>query len=125
LQAQLEERDEELKLQAWISPLPPVVFSGVLVVPLGLIHALQGTVPAAIRPIETRARAARAPAIAMETKRALDFVPIDRKLMLAPIGTNSSFSCAMLTFSSTTIRSAVLRGRETDCNVRLWARMAG
>ena len=37
LQARLEKRLEELKLEAQISPLPPVVLGGVLVVPMGLL----------------------------------------------------------------------------------------
>ena len=42
LQGRLQKRLEELKLEAQISPLPPVVLGGVLVVPLGLLGAMAG-----------------------------------------------------------------------------------
>jgi superfamily II DNA or RNA helicase len=79
LQARLEKRMEELKLERQISPLPPVVLGGVLVVPIGLIAAMTG------RPIERRlaaevdkqAVAARARAIVMEIERRLGFQPRD------------------------------------------------
>ncbi len=79
LQARLEKRMEDLKLERQISPLPPVVLGGVLVVPVGLIAAMTG------RPIEKRlaveidkqAVAARARAIVMEIERRLGFEPRD------------------------------------------------
>ena len=37
LQGRLQKRLEDLKLEAQISPLPPVVLGGLLVVPIGLI----------------------------------------------------------------------------------------
>ena len=40
LQARLQKRLEELKLEAQISPLPPVVLGGLLVVPMGLLAAM-------------------------------------------------------------------------------------
>ena len=42
LQARLQKRLEELKLEAQISPLPPVVLGGMLVVPMGLLAAMTG-----------------------------------------------------------------------------------
>ena len=42
LQGRLQKRLEELKLEAQISPLPPVVLGGLLVVPMGLIAAMTG-----------------------------------------------------------------------------------
>src|SRR5205823_9877564 len=45
LQARLEKRLEDLKLEAQISPLPPVVLGGLLVVPAGLLAAMSGAAP--------------------------------------------------------------------------------
>ena len=42
LQGRLQKRLEELKLEAQISPLPPVVLGGLVVVPSGLIAAMTG-----------------------------------------------------------------------------------
>ena len=42
LQTRLEKRLEELKLEARISSLPPVVLGGVLVLPRGLLNHRQG-----------------------------------------------------------------------------------
>jgi superfamily II DNA or RNA helicase len=52
LQARLQKRLEELKLEAQISPLPPVVLGGLLVVPMGLLAAMSGRTAAA-RPTPT------------------------------------------------------------------------
>ena len=61
LQARLQKRLEDLKLEAQISPLPPVVLGGVLVVPAGLLAAMTGRPePAATHPVDTQA-APRAP----------------------------------------------------------------
>jgi REP element-mobilizing transposase RayT len=81
LQARLEKRMEDLKLEAQISPLPPVVLGGLLVVPAGLIASMTG------RPLASRAAsadhqaaAARARAIVMEIERGLGFDPTDREV---------------------------------------------
>ena len=82
LQARLHKRLEELKHEAQISPLPPVVLGGFLVVPLGLVSAMTGT-PAPTTPtppVDTQASAARARAIVMDTERSLGFEPVDREL---------------------------------------------
>lgn len=80
LQVRLEKRLGELKLEAQISPLPPVVLGGLLVIPIGLIRAMQGqTAPAQTHPTDTQASAARARAIIMETERRLGFEPTDRE----------------------------------------------
>src|SRR5439155_25942194 len=42
LQGRLQKRLEDLKLEAQISPLPPVVLGGLLVVPMGLLAAMTG-----------------------------------------------------------------------------------
>jgi SNF2 family DNA or RNA helicase len=80
LQARLEKRLEDLKLERQISPLPPVVLGGLLLVPAGLIRVMSGQAPvveAAARDLQ--AAAARAREIVMETERQLGFEPIDRE----------------------------------------------
>src|SRR5208283_1857977 len=42
LHARLQKRLDDLKLEAQISPLPPVVLGGLLVVPIGLLAAMKG-----------------------------------------------------------------------------------
>jgi SNF2 family DNA or RNA helicase len=80
LQARLQKRLEDLKLEAQISPLPPVVLGGLLVVPIGLIKAMTELVPAsATKPVDTQASAARARAAVMEIERSLGFEPSDRE----------------------------------------------
>lgn len=80
LEARLQKRMEELRLERQISALPPVVLGGFLVVPLGLVAAITG------KPISTlkasgdnQAVAARARAIIMEIERSLGFEPKDRE----------------------------------------------
>ncbi|MBZ0154711.1 MAG: DUF3883 domain-containing protein [Alphaproteobacteria bacterium] len=80
LQARLEKRMEELKLESQISPLPPVVLGGLLVVPKGLLAKLTGRpIPSTATAADTQAAAARAREIIMETERRLGFDPMDRE----------------------------------------------
>ena len=80
LQSRLQKRLEELKLEARISPLPPVILGGLLVVPMGLLASMAGqAVVAPTPPIDTQASAARARAIVMEVERRLGFEPTDRE----------------------------------------------
>ena len=80
LQARLRKRLEELKLEAQISPLPPVVLGGLLVVPRGFVDAMKGREPTDSRTaVDTQESAARARAIVMETERNLGFDPTDRE----------------------------------------------
>ena len=69
-----------MKRDAQISPRPPVVLGGLLVVPRGLSDAMAGR-PAsfATAPPDTLEVAARARAIVMETERRLGFEPTDRE----------------------------------------------
>jgi len=81
LQSRLQKRLDELHLEARISPLPPVVLGGLLVIPAGLIAAMKGkpiSVPAT--PVDTQASAARARTAVMEIERSLGFEPTDREL---------------------------------------------
>ncbi|HEX3532531.1 MAG TPA: helicase-related protein [Thermoanaerobaculia bacterium] len=81
LQGRLEKRLEDLKLEAQISPLPPVVLGGLLVIPAGLLAAMtERAAPKSTAPVDTQASAARARAIIMDIKRRLGFEPIDREL---------------------------------------------
>jgi hypothetical protein len=78
LQARLQKRLEDLALEAQLSPLPPVVMGGVLVIPAGL---LAEKIPGAARIVErdTEASAARARATILEVERGLGFEPVDRE----------------------------------------------
>ncbi|HET6486198.1 MAG TPA: helicase-related protein, partial [Spirochaetia bacterium] len=97
LQGRLQKRIEELKLEAQIAPLPPVILGGFVVVPVGLVRAMKGEEPvvaadSALLPIihvsaetpasaaaDKQAAAARARAIVMEVERSLGFEPVDRE----------------------------------------------
>ncbi|MGE3979318.1 MAG: DUF3883 domain-containing protein, partial [Nitrospira sp.] len=80
LQARLEKRLDELKQERQLSPLPPVIIGGVLIVPMGLLYAMKGQPRAttALSP-DTQASAARARAAVMEIERGLGYEPIDRE----------------------------------------------
>jgi SNF2 family DNA or RNA helicase len=80
LQTRLQRRLSELDREAQISALPPVVLSGLVVVPIGLIEAMAGGKSIApTRPVDTQASAARARAAVMEAERSLGFEPTDRE----------------------------------------------
>ena len=80
LQGRLEKRLDDLTLEAQLSPLPPVVLGGVLVVPIGLARAMTGKVAGGTLALpDTQASAARARAIVMEIERGLGFDPTDRE----------------------------------------------
>jgi SNF2 family DNA or RNA helicase len=80
LQARLEKRLDELKLERQIAPLPPVILGGLLVVPAGLLVEMAGkNAPATMSVPDTQAAAAKARAIVMEIERRLGFDPTDRE----------------------------------------------
>ena len=80
LQARLRKRLEELKLEGQISPLPPVVLGGLLVVPKRLVDTMEGRESTDSRTaVDTQESAARARSIIMETERNLGFDPTDRE----------------------------------------------
>lgn len=80
LQGRLQKRLEDLKLEAQLSPLPPVVLGGLLVVPIGLIKVMSGyEASAPTAPHDTQASAARARAVIMDIERSLGFDPTDRE----------------------------------------------
>lgn len=81
LQGRLQKRLEDLKLEAQLSPLPPVILGGFLVVPIGLIQEMTGqAAPMATAPADTQASAARARAVIMDIERGLGFDPTDREV---------------------------------------------
>jgi SNF2 family DNA or RNA helicase len=79
LQGRLQKRLEELKLEAQISPLPPVVMGGLLVVPMGMMGAMTGHIQQPSQPLDTQISAARARAAVMAVERELGFEPTDRE----------------------------------------------
>ncbi len=79
MQTRLQKRLADLKRDAQISPRPPVVLGGLLVVPRGLLDAMAGR-PAPPTTVDTQASAARARDIVMATERCLGFEPTDREL---------------------------------------------
>ncbi len=80
LAARLKRRMEQLDLEAQISPLPPVVLGGFVVVPAGLLAKMRGQpLPTDAVPADTQAAAARAREIVMEVERRLGYEPVDRE----------------------------------------------
>lgn len=72
---------KRLKRDSQISPRPPVVLGGLLVVPQGLVDKMTGRPePSVVQADDTLAVAARARDIVMETERGLGFEPTDREL---------------------------------------------
>ena len=81
LQARLEKRMTELRLEAKLSPLPPVVIGGMLVVPIGLLAKMApDRIKAPSVSPDTQAAAARARQIVMDVEKRLGYVPVDREL---------------------------------------------
>lgn len=80
LQGRLQKRMQEIQRERKISPLPPVLLGGLMVVPASLLAVARGEAVRAPSPaIDTQAAAARARAIVMEIERGLGFEPIDRE----------------------------------------------
>jgi hypothetical protein len=80
LAARLRKRMEQLDLEAQISPLPPVVMGGFVVVPAGLLAKMRGEpVPVDGQTADTQAVAEKARAIVMEVERRLGYEPVDRE----------------------------------------------
>jgi len=78
LAACLQRRMADLDLEAQISPLPPVVLGGVVVIPAGLLAKMAGRpVPVATPSVDTQAVAARAREIVLELERSLGYEPRD------------------------------------------------
>ena len=109
LQVRLQKRLEELKREAQISPRPPVVLGGLLVVPRGLVNKMVGHIPPVPKPpIDTQASAARARAIVMATERRLGFEPTDREFEKLGYDIESRVP------STGTLRFIEVKGRKSD-----------
>lgn len=82
LQGRLQKRLEDLALERQISPLPPVVLGGMLIIPAGMIAEMTGTPLPTMGgvPVNTQISAARARAVIMDIERGLGFEPVDREL---------------------------------------------
>ena len=79
LQARLQKRMEDLELEAQLSPLPPVVLGGLLVIPVGLLAKMKSLPISTKQNVDTSVAAAKARAIIMEVERKLGFDPIDKE----------------------------------------------
>jgi len=86
LEARLQKRMQELKREAKLAPLPPVILGGMLVIPQGLVDRLSNAklitpastaAPNAI--IDTQAAGERARQIIMDIEHSLGYEPIDRE----------------------------------------------
>ena len=80
LQSRLQKRMDAIQRERQLSPLPPVVLGGVLVVPAGLLRKMVGSVGASVATRDTQAAAARARTAVMNVERSLGFEPVDREL---------------------------------------------
>ena len=80
LQGRLQKRFEELKRDRQISPRPPLVLGGLLVVPRGLVDAMTGGHAPTPTPRDRQEAAAEARGLVMETERRLGFEPVDREV---------------------------------------------
>ena len=80
LQGRLQKRFEELRRDRQISPRPPLVLGGLLVVPRGLIDAMTGGSKPTTKGVDTQAAAAEARRLVMETESGLGFRPVDREV---------------------------------------------
>ena len=80
LQGRLQKRFEELKRDRQISPRPPLVLGGLLVVPRGLIDAMTEGSKLAVSGVDTQPAAAEARRLVMETESGLGFRPVDREV---------------------------------------------
>jgi len=80
LDSRMKKRLTQLALESQLSPLPPVIQGGFLVIPLGLVKAMRGeATKRETYPADTQESAARARAIVMDVERNLGFEPVDRE----------------------------------------------
>ena len=79
LQARLDKRMDEIGRERKLSPLPPVVVGGVLVVPAGLLRKIAGASGPGGLAGDTQEAAARARRAVMEAERRLGYEPTDRE----------------------------------------------
>lgn len=80
LAGRLDKRMTQLNLESQISPLPPVVMGGFVVVPIGLLAKITGrSLSERQLAVDTQAAAARARVAVMQVERALGYEPTDRE----------------------------------------------
>ena len=79
LQGRMQKRMEEIRRERQLSPLPPVVLSGVLVIPAGMLQKMAGNQTISTETRDTQIAAARARAAVMRVERDLGFDPVDRE----------------------------------------------
>ena len=77
LAARLQQRLDALKRERQLSPLPPHITGGAMIVPRGLLHKWNGTPPHALHARETRRVEMIAMQAVMAVERELGFVPRD------------------------------------------------
>ena len=80
LQARLQKRMDQIGRERQLSPLPPVVLGGALVVPAGLLREMRGNVDDVVQRRNTQVAAARARNAVMAAERDLGFEPVDREV---------------------------------------------
>ncbi len=77
LAARLQQRMDDLKQERQLSPLPPNVIGGAMIVPIGLLHQWNGTPSRTLHAKETRRVELIAMKAVMTAERELGFVPRD------------------------------------------------
>ena len=77
LAARLQQRMDDLKQERQLSPLPPNVIGGAMIVPIGLLHQWNGTPSRTLHAKETRRVELIAMKAVMAAERELGFVPRD------------------------------------------------
>ncbi len=80
LQGRLQKRLEELSLERQISPLPPVVLGGMLVIPQGMLSLMKGRPVSSTNAVDTQIWGARAREVIMQIERDFGFDPVDVEL---------------------------------------------
>ena len=79
LQERLRRRMDEIRRERQLSPLPPIVIGGVLVVPAGLLRKMTGLTMSSINVQDRQLVATRARAAVMAVERRLGYEPVDRE----------------------------------------------
>lgn len=79
LSGRLQKRLTELEQERKLSPLPPIVLGGAMIIPMGLLRKLTGQAPSTPPDfaLDTKESELRAMQAVMETERRLGFIPRD------------------------------------------------
>ena len=77
LAVRLQQRMDDLQQERQLSPLPPNIIGGAMIVPIGLLHQWNGTSPHALHAKETRRVELIAMKAVMAAEHELGFVPRD------------------------------------------------